>query len=353
MRLKPRNSILALAIIAAAVCVAFPERPRVAQGAVGDARVLRIHFIDVEGGQATLIVAPSGRALLVDTGWPDAIGRDAKRIVAAAKKAGIPRLDFLLITHYHTDHVGGVAELVKRIPVVTFLDHGASVETGKEAAGLFQAYEKAAATGTRRTVKPGDSFALGEAEVRVLTANGEHIGSPLPGAGESNPACNGVQPMEGDASENARSVGILVTYGKFRFVDMGDLTWNKELALMCPANPVGAVDVFLVSHHGMNISNSPALVWALHPRVAIMNNGEKKGGSPEAWQTVEKSPGLEDLWQLHYSAAGGMAANIGNKYIANLQDEDPGFAIELAAQPDGSFTVTNSRSHFSKSYPAR
>jgi competence protein ComEC len=352
--LKFRNLILALVVIATAIPAPGPESPALARGAAEASQDLRIYFIDVEGGQATLIVAPPGPALLVDTGWPDANGRDAKRIVAAAKKASVGRrIDFLLITHYHMDHVGGVPELVKRIPVETFLDHGASVETGKEAEGLFQAYEKAAAAGSRRTVKPGESLALGEAEVKVLTANGEHIGSPLADAGSANPACEGVKPMEDDPSENARSVGILVTFGKFRFLDMGDLTWNKELRLMCPANPIGAVDVFLVSHHGMNISNSPALVWALHPRVAVMNNGEKKGCSPEAWQTVEKSPGLEDLWQLHYSAAGGMAANVRNKYIANLQGRDPGFEIELTAQSDGSFTVTNSRTHFKKSYPAR
>jgi competence protein ComEC len=324
-----------------------------ARGAPGPLEVLRIYFIDVEGGQATLIVAPPDRALLVDTGWPDANGRDAKRIVAAAKKAGVSKLDFLLITHYHTDHVGGVPELVKRIPVETFLDHGASVETGKDAETLFAEYQKAATSGTRRSVKPGDSFALGGAEVRVLAANGEHIASPLAGGGSPNSACEGVKRMEDDPSENARSVGILVTYGEFRFVDMGDLTWNKELELMCPANPLGAVDVFLVSHHGMNISNSPALVWALHARVAIMNNGEKKGGSPEAWRTVEKSPGLEDLWQLHYSAEGGKVANVAAKYIANPLGIDHGFGLELAAGTDGSFTMTNSRTHFKKRYPAR
>jgi competence protein ComEC len=337
-----------IAAIAALTIRAWP-----AAAPAGESPGLEIHFIDVEGGQATLIVAPPGLALLVDTGWPGANGRDAKRIAAAAKRAGVSRLDFLLITHFHTDHVGGVTELVRRIPVETFLDHGASVESGKEADGLFQAYEKAARTGKRRTVKPGDSFALGEAEVKVLTANGEHIGSPLAGAGSPNSACEGVKPMEDDPSENARSVGILVTYGKFRFADFGDLTWNKELALMCPANPIGTVDVFLISHHGMNISNSPALVWALHPRLAIMNNGEKKGGSPEAWKIVEKSPRLEDLWQLHFSAEGGNAANVAAKYIANPQGTDRGFELELSAEPDGTFTVTNSRTHFKKRYPIR
>ncbi|PYV18844.1 MAG: MBL fold metallo-hydrolase [Acidobacteria bacterium] len=358
MNLRNRFGVLVVAASAAALAAGLISLDA-RSAAPGAAAVLRIYFVDVEGGQATLIVAPAGasaqagRALLVDTGWPDANGCDAKRIVAAAKKAGVSRLDFLLITHFHMDHVGGVTELVRRIPVETFLDHGANVETGKEADGLFKAYEKAAATRSRRTVKPGDSLALGDAEVKVLTADGDAMRSPLPGAGLPNAACQGVKPMEDDPSENARSVGILVTYGKFRFVDFGDLTWNKELALMCPENPIGAVNVFLVSHHGMNISNSPALVWALAPRVAIMNNGEKKGGSPEAWETVEKSPGLESLWQLHYSAAGGKAANVANKYIANPRGTDRGFGIELAAEPDGSFTLTNSRTGFKKKYPAR
>ena len=184
----------------------------------------------------------------------------------------------------------------------------------------------------------------------MVTANGAHGSSPLPHGGQADPYCAQSQFQEADPSENARSVGILVTFGKFRFLDLGDLTWNKELELMCPSNLIGAVDVFLVSHHGMNISNSPALVWALHPRVAIMNNGETKGGAPEAWQIVERSPGLLDLWQLHFSGAGGREHNVARRKIANLQGSDQGHELRLAARADGSFTVANARNGFAKTY---
>ena len=189
--------------------------------------------------------------------------------------------------------------------------------------------------------------------VRILTANGAHIRKALPGAGKSNPACKDVKPLAEDKSENARSIGFLLTYGKFRFLDLGDLTWDKELALMCPRNLIGRVDVFLVSHHGMNISNSPALVWGINPRVAIMNNGEKKGGSPGAWEVIEKSPVLEDLWQLHYSAAGGPEHNVEEPFIANPEGPDSAYSIDVAAHLDGSFSVTNTRTGLTRQYAAK
>ena len=243
---------------------------------------LEIYFIDVEGGQATLIVAPPGQSLLVDTGWPDFGGRDAERIVAAARLASLKRIDYVLITHYHQDHVGGAPQLADSIPIGTFIDHGPSAETGKEAEGLFSAYQKLLQKTPRRVVTPGDLIALGEAKVGVLTANGERIRAALQGAGQPNPYCSAAEREKDDPSENARSVGILLTFGKFRFIDLGDLTWNKELDLICPNNRVGQVDVYLTSHHGLSISGSKALVWALHPRFAIMNNGARKGGEAEA-----------------------------------------------------------------------
>jgi competence protein ComEC len=313
---------------------------------------LRIYFIDVEGGQSTLIVTPAGQSLLVDTGWPGFNDRDADRIVAAAREAGLKRIDYLLVTHFHVDHVGGVPQLAARIPIKHFIDHGTNVETNAHANKLYDAYVEAAGN-HRRTVKPGDKIPLRGVSVTILTSGGEHISKPLPGAGQPNPACADVKPLGPDPTENAQSIGFLLTYGKFRFLDLGDLTWDKELALMCPSNPIGTVDVFLVSHHGMAISNSPALVWAVRPRVAIMNNGAKKGGSPEAWTVIEKSPGLEDLWQLHYSVAGGASHNVAEKSIANIGETDNGCAIELKAHPDGFFTVINTRNEFAKDYAAK
>ena len=308
-------------------------------------------FVDVEGGQATLIVSPSGQSLLIDTGWPGHEGRDAERIAAAAKQAGLKKIDYVLITHFHTDHVGGVPQLTQRIPVGTFIDHGPSVEHGKDEDALFQAYAKERDKAKHIEVRPGDTVPLKGIGVRVLTAGGKQIDKPLAGAGEKNALCGTEQRRPTDESENAQSVGTLITFGKFRAVDLGDLTWNKEMDLMCPVNRVGKVDVYIVTHHGMNMSGSATGVYPLAAKVAIMDNGAKKGGTPEAYQVIRKSPGLADIWQLHYAESGGDGNNTDEKLIANLKGgEDKGYAIKLSAHEDGTFSVTNLRSGFSKSY---
>jgi beta-lactamase superfamily II metal-dependent hydrolase len=314
------------------------------------ARTLDVYFIDVEGGQATLFVSPSGESMLVDTGWPDADGRDADRIVSAAKLAGVKQIDYLVITHYHMDHVGGVPQLVARIPVRTFIDHGTSVESGPQADQLVSAYRSASQQGKHLLAKPGGVIPIRGIKVQVLSAAGERISKPLPGAGASNPLCAGGRRKNNDPSENAQSIGMLITYGKFRMIDLGDLTWNKELGLACPNNLIGTVDVYLSSHHGLDESGSPQLVQALHPLVAIMDNGARKGGAPEAWQTMHTSPGLEDIWQLHTALEAGNDNNAPETFIANLEEHCQGNWIKLAAEPSGNFTVTNSRNGKTKDY---
>lgn len=316
------------------------------------AKELSIYFVDVEGGQATVIVAPSGESMVVDTGWRGYGGRDAQRIAEIAKHAKLKKIDYVLITHYHIDHVGGALELSQRIPVGTFLDHGQDVETGRLASQLDEDYQKAIASSKHQVVKPGDTIPLKGVNIEFVTANGEHIADPLPGGGQPNAACPAVEKKPSDPSENARSAGFVLSYGSFRFIDLGDLTWNKELELMCPKNLIGHVDVFLVSHHGLDQSNSPALVNALHPTVAIMNNGAKKGGSPSAWKVVRSSPGLVDLWQLHFAVAGAKETNAPDTFIANIDDPCQGNYLRLTVQPDGTYTVYNSRNKFSKTYKA-
>jgi competence protein ComEC len=316
------------------------------------ARPLEIFFVDVEGGQATLIVSPSGQSLLIDTGWRGFEGRDADRIVQAAKAAKIKQIDYLLITHYHRDHVGGVTQLADQMRIVNFLDHGPNTEDSKVVKEDYSDYVKAIQRGEHMVLKAGDTVPIKGLSVKVLTANGEHIQTPLEGAGQPNSFCAATPKRETDPTENARSVGVLVTFEKFRFLDMGDLTWNKELELMCPNNPIGTVDVLLVSHHGLNQSNSPALVDAVHPRVAIMNNGARKGASPDAWQIVKDSPGLEDLWQLHFAEAGGKEHNVADSFIANVDEHCTGQSIKLTAEGNGSFTVWNQRNKFTKVYKA-
>jgi beta-lactamase superfamily II metal-dependent hydrolase len=242
---------------------------------------MQIYFVDVEGGQATLVVSPSGQSLLIDTGWPGNEGRDADRILTAAHQAGLQQIDYVQITHYHRDHVSGVPALVDGIKVGTFIDHGPNLEDSQVTRTDYAAYEKAIAGHAHVVVKPAWKLPIKGIEVRILSAAGDHITAPLPGAGEANSYCKSEPSASDDATENARSVGVLITYGQFRLLDLGDLTKKKELELACPKNLLGTVDLFLVTHHGADQSN-PALVRR-NPRVAVIDNGAR-GASPAAWQ---------------------------------------------------------------------
>jgi competence protein ComEC len=311
---------------------------------------LLIYSIDVEGGQSTLLVSPSGVSMLVDTGWPDNNGRDAQRIADAMKDAGITRLDHVLITHFHDDHVGGVPNLVARVQVGEFIDHGENREDADDTRNNYAAYLKAIQGHPRRIVHPGDTIDIPGLDTIVLTADGQHIAS-VPGIKPApNPYCASEPKWDLDATENPRSVGILVTFGKFKFLDLGDLTKPKEIDLVCPNNPIGHVDLFLVSHHGWDQSNTRSLVDAIHPRVAIMNNGAHKGGSPGPWQTVHDSPGLEDLWMLHTAEANDAAHNSPEALVANPRGGGEGAYLKVVVSADGSFSVTNSRTGHTKEY---
>jgi beta-lactamase superfamily II metal-dependent hydrolase len=322
-----------------------------ARPAAQTAKPMDVYFIDVEGGQATLVVSPSGESMLIDTGYPGNDDRDANRILSIAKQARLTRLDYLLVTHYHNDHVGNAPALAARIPIGTFVDHGESVETDDNAKALYAGYLKARATGRHLQVKPGDRVPIRDLDVTIVTAGGEHVAKPLAPPAARNPLCAGFTPKDPDPSENARSVGSVIAFGRFRMVDLGDLTWNKEQELMCPDNLVGPIDVYLTTHHGLAQSGAPVIVHALAPRVAIMNNGPKKGGEREAMQTVRSSPGLKDFWQLHVSL-NAPDANMPPAMIANL-DESTAHYIKLSAQRDGSFTVTNARTNETRRYPSR
>ncbi len=311
---------------------------------------LLIYAIDVEGGQATLFVSPSGGSLLVDTGWPGNNGRDAERIKAAMKDAGITKIDKVLVTHFHTDHVGGVPELVKRVQVGEFLDHGVNREDSDITRQDTAAYLKAIEGKPRRVVHPGDLINIPGLNTTVLTADGEHVGSIAGIKPVSNPYCASEPKWELDETENPRSVGILIRFGAFSILDLGDLTKPKEIALVCPNNPIGTVDIYLVTHHGFNQSSARAIVHAIHPRVAIMDNGAHKAGSPEAWQTVHDSPGLEDLWMLHTAEDSDAAHNSPTALIANPKGDGDGAYFKVVARGDGSFSVINSRTGQTKEY---
>jgi competence protein ComEC len=311
------------------------------------ATTLDIYFIDVEGGAATLIVTPAGESMLVDTGWPNAANRpdarDAKRIHAAMQQAGVSRIDHLLITHYHTDHWGGVAELAKLVPITNFYDHGRVTELADDKNfATYNAAYSAASHDQSRTMKPGDRIPLKGAQIRVLSAAGA-VGDTV---GSGNPACRDAKLIEADPSDNARSVGFVLTFGKFHFLDLGDLTWNVEQKLVCPNNGIGAVDLYQVTHHGMDISNNPALLASVKPRVAIMNNGPIKGGSAATYARLKAVPGLEAIFQLHRNLATKDTDNTTAELTANLDKEADckGNLIKVSVAAGGaSYKVINAR----------
>jgi competence protein ComEC len=343
------------------------------------AKTLDVYVVDVEGGNATLFVSPSGESMLVDSGNGGAgAKRDADRIMAAVKEAGLTQIDSLITTHWHGDHFGGMAELAARIPIRNFIDHGPNVQPGAAADEFLQkTYPQLYAKARRTVVKPRDKIPIAGLDVLVVTSAGETIKAALPGAGGANPYCASFKPGQNNA-EDPMSVGAYVTLGRFRTIHLGDLTKNKEFELMCPNNRIGTVDVLLGLHHGQDTSNAEVLVHALRPRVAIMNNGTRKGGQPEVMKTLHASPGLEDLWQIHFSELSGQEYTVPGMFIANVIDEplaampvapiptpQPGpgappapihngtaYWIRVSAQADGSFTVTNGRNGFSKTYTA-
>lgn len=351
-----------LAVIAALVLPALPLR---AQASADE--TLDIYFIDTEGGQATLFVTPSGESVLVDTGNPG--DRDTERILATLAEAGVDRIDHLLITHYHGDHHGGVPELARRVPIGHFIDHGPGVERG-EREMAFQEEYASVRRGARRTVaSPGDHLDVPGIEWEIVSAGGRVLGAPLPGAGQATPACPAERPDARPDDENGQSVGSLIRFGEFRAINLGDLLIAQELDLVCPVNRVGPVDLYITSHHGLATSGSAALVHALRPRVAVMNNGTRKGGSPEALRVLHTSPGLEDLWQLHWSHDAGIELNAPGVFIANMDSPEilarvvggaelrapahdgPAHSIRVSARRDGGFTVTNTRNGFARTYP--
>lgn len=311
------------------------------------ARTLDFHFIDVEGGQSTLIVTPQGQSMLVDAGYARD-GRDPDRIMAAIRDAGLSQIDYMWTTHFHADHVGGTPEVSRRIPVRTFLDYGEPVEAGNGARRLYEAYLAVRATGHYVRPNPGDRLPLNGLDLDVVSAAGELIRKPLDSGGRLNPACAAIGWKENDETENPRSLGFRLRFGRFQFVDLGDLSGLNLASLFCPENLLGHADLYLVTHHGNLDTAIPAVLAGLQPRVAVLNNGATKGGHPDTFRDLHALSGLEDVWQLHRSRNAG-AANFADERIANL-DESTGYGIKVSASEDGSFTVTNQRTGETKRY---
>jgi competence protein ComEC len=348
-------------VLCIALGVALP-RPAAAQ----QRSTLDIYFVDVEGGQATLVVTPAGQTLLIDTGFPGQGGfgalpgdphkaRDANRILAAASAAGVKRIDYLLITHFHADHDGGVPELAQLIPIGTFVDHDSPGPQAEErVAGTQAAFDRYAgvrAKGKHLVLKPGERIPLSGIDTVVVSAAGETLRTPLPGAGAANAACGATAPVAQEPTENPRSTGIHLRFGRFTFLDVGDLSGAPLFALACPKSLIGPTDVYLVAHHAGSDAGDGATFAAFAPRVAILNNGVTKGGSPEVLAALHQARGLEDAWQLHRSLPKG-ARYFDDDHIANL-DESTAHWLKVSAKADGSFVVTNGRTGATKAYGPR
>jgi len=339
---------------------------------------LQIYVVDVEGGKAMLVVSPTGESLLIDTGNVGAgARRDADRILAAIHDAGLHEIDHLVTTHWHRDHFGGMALLARRITIREFIDHGANIQPDPVVDAFLRETYPVLYRSARHTIAvPGDTIPLGDVELRVLASAGNTI-RIAPPEGTPNPYCSAFRRRADVLTENSQSIGVVLSFGRFHMADLGDLTANKQFELMCPANPVGPVDVLMVTHHGQPAGNTDVFVHAIEPRVAIMNNGLRKGGQPEVMKTLHTAPGLEDLWQLHASELSGQEYTVPGLFIANDSDEPQhampiaplrpshsrdgappahngrAYWIKLSAYRDGSFAVTNGRNGFSKTYKAR
>jgi hypothetical protein len=358
-------------------------------------------------------VFPSGESILVDAGIPG--GRDSGRIIDVVKQAGLKQLDYVVVTHYDIDHVGGISEVAAAIPVRNFVDYGDRLPSRQgpppqggaarmggadrgnapgaqgppqggadrgnapggaqaprppmmSAAQIDEAYKAARAKANHIVVSAGDRLPVKGLDIQVVSSRGQVITTPLPGAGAENPLCSAYVPHPPDTTENINSVGMIIgAFGRFRLMNIADLTWNTEHDLACPRNLIGAVDVYITTHHGLARSGLPALVQAVSPQAVLMNNGPRKGGSVETWDSLRKTKA--DVWQLHYSVKraaspnfeekadpGGPDYNAPEQFVANMEEaanHSPVYNLKVSVRPDGSFTVTNPRNGFTKEYKSR
>jgi competence protein ComEC len=339
------------------------------------AKTLDIYIVDVEGGNAVLFVTPSGRTVLIDTGngGPGAV-RDAERVAAAIRDAGVKQIDHLIITHFHNDHVGAISEVAARVPIAEFIDHGPNTQPGANIDPVMQRYAELYSKAKHTVVKPGDKIPIADLDWGIITAGAQTIKASLPGGGKANPYCANFKAQDVALTEDDQSVGSFITFGKFTTMHLGDLTLNRQFDLMCPVNRLGSLDLLLMGRHG-NV-NSEFLVHPLLPRAAIMNNGTRKGGQPDSMKIVFSSPGLQDVWQMHVSQLSGQEYTVPGMFIANTVDEkqtaipvEPmpaptqgqqapappqhngtAYYFKVSARPDGTFSVTNTRNGFTKNY---
>jgi hypothetical protein len=321
---------------------------------------LDIYWIDVEGGGGTLIVTPARQAILIDTGW--AQGPSAARIHEAAVAAGVQKIDYLIVTHFHRDHYGGAAGLAALMPIVNVFDNGIPARNpdGLFDGGAFstqiQPYRDFAAE-HRAVIQPGQSLSLRQTggtvpvTFRCMGARCRFFhGAQDP----ANPLCRSGTDHAVDTTDNKNSAVSLLQFGPFKFFDGGDLTWNMEKQLVCPVNSIGPVDVYQTDHHGVDLSNSPLLVQSLAPTVSVMNNGSRKGGSPITLATLRATPSIQTMFQMHKDLRGGTEYNTDDAFIANLPEKCAGNFIKCSVAATGkSYTISIPATGFSRTYQTK
>ena len=311
-------------------------------------KTLDIYFLDTEGGAATLIVTPRGESILFDSGNRTEDDRDANRILKAAKDAKIRRLDHYVTSHWHRDHFGAIGAVAEKLKIRNFWDRGVPESIPEDKTNfptLISIYNEIS-KGESKTLAPGDVIPLkpirGGPPLEILCVSSDR--KVIGGEGAANAACPNHKPKPEDKGDNARSVGLKITYGEFNYLCLGDLTWNIEHALACPTNRVGEIDLFQVTHHGLPSSNNPVLVKALNPTVAVFENGTRKGAHPEVFRTLRSCSGLQAIYQVHRKLDSSPADQAPLSHIANLTgpgQADPGEYIKASVAPDGnSFTIT-------------
>jgi competence protein ComEC len=342
-------------------------------------RDLKIVAVDVEGGAATLFVTPEGKSLLIDTGWPPGVGgprpvaggppplpvkSSADKIVDAAHALGVQKIDYLIMTHYHVDHIGGFKSLMDKIEIDNFIDHGPNMQLDPpdpnparaafSTTSLYAGYLQAIQGKHHIVPQTGDTLDIGSLHLQFVSVAAKVLPAALPGAGQPNPDCAGVPDMARDGGqENHESVATVLTFGKTRMTAFGDLPWNEEIRLLCPTNKVGPIDLYFVTQHGMDLSSAPP-TRALDPIVTVMANGATKGGDEAPMKMIASyAHHDQSVWLLHYTVR-YPSLNPDANYIANLDwVPDLNFNLTATVTPEGLITISNGRNNFSKTYKAR